>query len=120
MPVHVTIWTLVAGVIAGGVLSILLGRKIAGVSGRTSSSWVAEVVASMIACGALIIGTGFLVGNSRDLPTVLVNDQVWKSALRFIWYHPPIEVLAGSVIGVLVLSGLRALGRNFGTQELPS
>ena len=96
-------WYLVGDGIAGQVIAVLLGRKLAQRSNQSAFSWIADSIAGMAGCAAVVIGTGLVVGNKSDVPTVLARDPAWKSFLQFIWYHPLVMALIGSIAGVVAL-----------------
>jgi hypothetical protein len=90
-------------------VAILLGHAIAGKSKRDSFSQLVDALAGLVGCAAVIISTGLSVGDSRDAPSVLVDEGQWKSFLHFIWSHPLAMFIIGSVLGAVAARLLRQM-----------
>jgi hypothetical protein len=87
---------------AGSTWTTDVGATVEGSGGVT----FVPALAGLAGCAAVIISTGFSVGNWKDVPTVLVDEGHWKSFLQFIWYHPECMFIIGSILGVVALRPL--------------
>jgi hypothetical protein len=83
-------------------------------------SRAADAVAALVGWAVVILFIGLTVGNDADAHTVLHREPRWKDLLHFLWQHPPLMVVFGSILGLTMLAILQAASKKIAASIHPS